>query len=45
LIPVPFGKKLFYPETPAVSILITAIAAYIFAYVYFARRKFLRDDL
>lgn len=45
LIPVPFGKKLFYPDTPAVSVLIAAIAAYIFAYVFFARRRFLHDDL
>jgi hypothetical protein len=45
LIPVPFGQKLFYPDTPATSVLIAAIAAYLFAYVYFARRKFLHDDL
>lgn len=45
LIPVPFGKKLFYPDTPSIYILIAAIAAYIFAYIYFARRKFLHEDL
>jgi hypothetical protein len=45
LIPIPFGKKLFYPDTPAVSVLVATIAAYLFAYIYFARRKFLQDDL
>ena len=47
LLPMPFGKKggLIYPDRPAVGILIAAIAVYISAYVYFARRKFLRDDL
>jgi hypothetical protein len=45
LIPLPFGKRLFYPDTPAVPVLVATIAAYLFAYIYFARRKFLRDDL
>lgn len=48
LLPIPFGGKegmSMYPNTPAAYIMIIAIAIYIFAYVYFARRKFLHDDL
>ena len=45
LIPIPFGKKVFYPDTPSTSILIFAVLAYITAYVFFARKKFLIDDL
>jgi hypothetical protein len=45
LIPIPFGKKVFYPDSPSTSILIIAVLAYITAYVFFARKKFLVDDL
>jgi len=45
LIPIPFGKKVFYPDSPAPGILIIAILAYITAYIFFARKKFLIDDL
>ncbi len=45
LIPMPFGKKLFYPDTPEVPVMIAAIAVYIGAYVFFARKKFLTEDL
>jgi ABC-2 type transport system permease protein len=45
LIPIPFGKKVFYPDTPDTSLLIIAVLAYIALYVFFARKKFLIDDL
>lgn len=45
LIPIPFGGKIFYPDTPVVGVLIAAIAAYLFIYVYFTRKKFITDDL
>jgi ABC-2 type transport system permease protein len=45
LIPIPFGKKVFYPDSPSTSILIIAVLAYITAYIFFARKKFLIDDL
>lgn len=45
LIPIPFGKKVFYPDSPSTSILIVAVLAYITVYVFFARKKFLVDDL
>lgn len=45
LIPIPFGKKVFYPDTPPVASLIVGIAAYLFAYLYFTRKKFVTDDL
>ena len=45
LIPIPFGNKVIYPDRPAVSILILVIAIYIFLYVFFARKRFLQDDL
>ena len=45
LIPIPFGKKLFYPDVPSVGVLVAVIAAYIFTYLFFARRKFGMDDL
>ena len=45
LLPIPFGNKLFYPETPAPYIMIITILVYISAYVFFSRRKFLYDDL
>ena len=45
LIPMPFAEGLIYPETPQVGILIGVIAAYIGLYVFFARKKFVHDDL
>ena len=45
LIPIPFGKKVFYPDTPSVGILMGVLAAYVFIYVYFSRKKFVTDDL
>lgn len=45
LIPVPFGKKIFYPDTPQPAVLIIAILIYIALYIFFARKKFLVDDL
>ena len=45
LLPIPFGKQVIYPHTPALWILVAAIIAYICIYVFFARRKFLHDDL
>jgi len=45
LLPIPFGKQVMYPHTPAVWILVSAILVYIFIYVFFARKKFLHDDL
>ena len=45
LIPIPFGKKVFYPDSPDTNVLIIAVLAYIVLYVFFARKKFLIDDL
>jgi ABC-2 type transport system permease protein len=45
LLPIPFGDETIYPDLPHVGVLIGAILAYIAAYVYFARRKFVHDDL
>jgi mannose/fructose/N-acetylgalactosamine-specific phosphotransferase system component IIC len=45
LIPMPFAKGLIYPDTPSIGILIAVIAAYIGLYVFFARKKFVHDDL
>ncbi|MFL5809700.1 MAG: ABC transporter permease [Flavisolibacter sp.] len=48
LLPIPFGKKQgmsMYPHTPAAYVLVLAILAYISLYVFFARKKFLHDDL
>lgn len=45
LIPVPFGKKVFYPDSPSVASLVIGIAAYIFLYLFFTRKKFVTDDL
>lgn len=45
LIPIPFGTKVFYPDSPGVTALIIAVIVYIMAYVLFARKKFLVDDL
>jgi hypothetical protein len=45
LIPIPFGKKVIYPDRPEVPVLIAVIAIYIFLYVFFARKRFLQDDL
>lgn len=45
MLPIPFGKEVFYPETPSYTLLIAAIALYLFGYIYFTRRKFATDDL
>lgn len=45
LIPFPFGKEIFYPNAPAVGALLAGIAAYLCAYLYFMRKKFVSDDL
>jgi hypothetical protein len=45
LIPMPFGGKIMYPDTPAVWVLVLVIAIYISLYLFFARKKFLIDDL
>lgn len=45
LIPVPFGKQVFYPDTPAAGALIAGIAIYLFLYLFFTRKKFVTDDL
>ena len=45
LIPIPFGDKVFYPDTPGSSALVIAVIAYITLYIFFARKKFLIDDL
>lgn len=45
MLPIPFGKKVFYPNTPSTAVLATALAVYLFAYVFFTRRKFATDDL
>ena len=45
MIPLPFGDKVFYPNVPAIGILISALAAYLFLYVFFTRKKFVTDDL
>jgi hypothetical protein len=45
LIPIPFGKKVFYPDTPSVTSLVIGISAYLVAYLFFTRKKFVTDDL
>ncbi|MCG2616494.1 ABC transporter permease [Terrimonas sp. NA20] len=45
LIPIPFGEKVFYPDAPSAIALIIGVLAYITLYVFFARKKFLVDDL
>jgi hypothetical protein len=45
LIPFPFGKKVFYPDTPSVTSLVLGIVAYLVAYFFFTRKKFVADDL
>jgi hypothetical protein len=45
LIPVPFGKQVFYPDVPSAGALIAGIAAYLFIYLFFTRKKFVTDDL
>lgn len=45
LLPIPFGKGVIYPDTPSVAILTGVIAAYLALYVFFARKKFVTDDL
>ena len=45
LIPIPFGKKVFYPDSPSTTILVIAVLAYITVYIFLARKKFLIDDL
>lgn len=45
LIPIPFGKKVFYPDSPSVTSLVIGIAAYIMVYLFFTRKKFVADDL
>lgn len=45
LLPIPFGKKTIYPDVPSVSVLAAALAVYLFAYVFFTRKKFVSDDL
>lgn len=45
LLPFPFEKKIFYPDTPSVAVLMTALGVYLAAYIYFTRKKFVTDDL
>jgi hypothetical protein len=45
MIPLPFGDEVIYPDVPSIGILIAGIAAYIFLYVFFTRKKFVTDDL
>jgi len=45
LIPIPFGKKVFYPDTPSVLSLVLGLAVYLFLYLFFTRKKFVTDDL
>jgi hypothetical protein len=45
LIPAPFGKNVFYPDTPSVTSLVVGIAAYLFIYLFFTRKRFVTDDL
>lgn len=45
LIPIPFGAKVMYPDAPAAIVLMIGVLAYITLYIFFARKKFLIDDL
>jgi ABC-2 type transport system permease protein len=45
MIPVPFGDEVIYPDVPSIGMIIAGIAAYIFLYVFFTRKKFITDDL
>lgn len=44
-LPIGFGENAIYPDAPSVGALIAGIAVYLFAYVFFARKKFVTDDL
>lgn len=47
MLPIPFdiGKKAIYPDTPSLVVLIGVLAVYLFAYLFFTRKKFVTDDL
>lgn len=45
LLPLPFGKGVLYKGAPEAWTLLIAAAVYLSAYYYFARRKFLKEDL
>lgn len=47
LLPIPFdiGKKAMYPDLPSLTVLIVVLTAYLFAYLFFTRKKFVTDDL
>ncbi|HEY0677563.1 MAG TPA: ABC transporter permease [Chitinophagaceae bacterium] len=45
LIPVPFGKEMFYKNTPEPYVLIICALVYITAYCFFSVRKFKTADL
>lgn len=45
MLPIPFGKDVFYPDLPSIWILVGTVAAYLWGYIYFTRKKFISDDL
>jgi ABC-2 type transport system permease protein len=45
LIPAPFADGIFYPEAPPLWALLVMMAVYISLYWFFARKKFVVDDL
>lgn len=45
MLPIPFGNKIIYKDSPDVWILVIASVAYICGYYFFALKKFTKDDL
>lgn len=45
MVPITFGNKIFYPDTPSNSVLLVVCCVYILLYCFLSVRKFERDDL
>lgn len=45
MLPIPFGDKIFYKDSPPLYTLVLASLAYVSLYYFFALKKFKRDDL
>lgn len=45
MLPIPFGNKVIYPNTPDIYVMVLASLLYIAGYYFFALRKFKTEDL
>jgi len=45
MLPIPFGNKVIYKDSPDVWILVIASLVYICGYYFFAMKKFTTEDL